>query len=112
MLDVIASLKEGLKASLFDVFGPSDALLHANVGLAFFVAAAILLRRKRLGIVIAWAVLCVLQIGNEVVDGLIEIYRHGHVDWGEALRDCIATLFWPTILMLTMPLFHERWRTR
>lgn len=96
MSHTIFRIKEWIKWN----FGPSDALIHVNIGMAVFIILALLLRNRRHGGVIALAILAGLQIANEAVDAMIEMNRSGRIRWGEGWRDTVATLFWPTVVFL------------
>lgn len=95
MIDTLAHLKEWIKHAL----GISDALIHVNVGLGLFLALTVLLRKRSGGVLVALAVVVVLQFLNEILDASIEIGRRDRINFGEAFRDTVATLFWPAVLM-------------
>ncbi len=74
--------------------------LHVHFGLFVFLACAVLLRRLRHGMVLAWTIVAVLQATNEAFDARDWINWTGTVNWSEIVKDSIATLFWPTVLLL------------
>ncbi len=89
-------LKEWMKDSVWF----SDGMLHLNIGLALFLIAALLLRRKPRGVLIAWTIVLVLQTLNETFDAWVGYGRSGRVDWIEMGKDFVATMFWPTVLLM------------
>ena len=88
------------KASLKEALGISEDVLHVHVGLAVFLALALLLRRWRFGVLIAWVALIFLQVVNEALDARDWIMWTGDVNWAETAGDFGQTLFWPTVLLL------------
>ena len=93
---IVFRLKEWMKDSVWF----SDGLLHLNIGLALFLAIALLLRRKPRGMLVAWLTVVALQTVNECLDIWIGYGRSGRVDWAGTGKDFLATLFWPTVLLL------------
>lgn len=83
-----------------DWIGLSDTLIHVNVGLAIFLGLALLLRKQRRGALVAWTILLALESANELVDAAIGLHRNGRIDAMEGWRDFVATMFWPTVLLL------------
>lgn len=77
-----------------------DKFAHTYAGLTIWLFAAVLLRRKLSS---PWPVVVVAlcELANECVDRL----AHGSWNWPDTIRDVIATLFWPTVIMLVM-----RWK--
>ena len=49
---------------------------------------------------VAWIVVAALQAINEALDARDWINWTGSVNWSETTKDTIATLFWPTVLLL------------
>lgn len=96
VLRPLEEFKDAVKA----IFGLSDALIHVNVGLAVFLAVALVLRKKERGALIAWGVVVVLQVANEMVDAWVGMVRHGGINFTEAWKDTVATVFWPTVMLL------------
>ncbi len=89
-------LKEWMKDSVWF----SDGMLHLNVGLALFLAMVLILRRNPRRVVYAWVFVALLQTVNEVFDAWIGISRSGDVNWNEMGKDFLATLFWPSVLLI------------
>lgn len=96
MQRTIYLLKESLKDSVWF----SDGLLHLNVGLALFLALVLLLRRNPRAVLYAWIAVVALQVLNEAADLWIGLSRNGRVRWDELVKDTVATLFWPTVLLI------------
>lgn len=83
------------KIALGDMVGVSDDLLHVHLGLAIFVLAA-LLTRRRMRSWVPLAVVAMVAIANEIVDYL------GPDRWSDGLSalDLANTLIWPLVLFL------------
>ncbi len=77
-----------------------DKFAHTYAGLTIWLVSAILLRRKLSS---PWPVLVVLlcEVANECIDRL----AHGAWNWPDTIGDVIATMFWPTVIMLAL-----RWK--
>lgn len=75
--------------------------MHVHFGLGIFLTVALLLRRRRHGLLIAWCVAAGVQTLNEVLDARDWINWTGSVNWSETAKDFGATLFWPTVLLIT-----------
>ena len=71
-----------------------DKLVHVNVGLAIWLAGAVVLRTSPRSI---WPVLLVAlaETGNELFDWVHSI----EWGWRETSADFVATIAWPTVLM-------------
>ena len=83
------------KATLSGDMGISEALLHVHAGLAIFVAAAVILKRKGRSW-IPLAVVVALALGNELID-------YGYSARWEiqsSIKDVINTILWPAILSI------------
>ncbi|MDU8946163.1 hypothetical protein [Ovoidimarina sediminis] len=93
------------KAWVKEALGVSEEVLHVHLGLAVFLGLALLLRRRRFGVALAWLILLCLQALNEALDARDWIMWTGDVNWRETLADFAQTLFWPTVLLL---LWHLR----
>ena len=74
---------------------------HVHFGLFVFLLISFLLRNRRHGMLVAWIVVAALQAINEALDARDWINWTGSVNWFETAKDSIATLFWPTVLLLT-----------
>ncbi|MFN3945049.1 MAG: hypothetical protein ACK4K7_08985 [Allosphingosinicella sp.] len=83
------------KQFLIDFTGAGEDLLHVHFGLAIFVVAALLLKRRMRS---PWplAAVAVFAVANEIVDFLTD--SGWRLDW--SLLDLVNTLFWPTTLFL------------
>jgi hypothetical protein len=88
----------GSKRWINEDLGLSTNELHIHLGLAVFLALALLLRHRRQGPLVAWCVVAAGQGINEVFDARVWIGWTGTVNWPEAARDTFATLLWPTVL--------------
>lgn len=77
-----------------------DKFAHTYAGLAIWLLAAMVMRRKLSS---PWPVVVVaaFELGNEYIDRL----TYGSWRWNDTLGDIAATLFWPLVIMLAM-----RWR--
>lgn len=87
------------KAWIKEALGVSEGTLHVHFGLAVFLGFALLLRRRRYGVALAWGILVVLQALNEALDARDWIMWTGKVNWAETFGDFAQTLFWPTVLL-------------
>lgn len=75
-----------------------NSLLHVHAGMAIFVAASLVTRRPRGGVV-PFAVVCVAELVNEVMDR----FHAGSWQWADTSVDVLNTLFWPFVLVLIAP---------
>lgn len=89
--DIIRSIGDGT--------GASDSLLHVHAGLIVLFLARVVTRRS-LATPIPFLVVCVVALGNEVMDRLV----FGSWRWDDTLFDMINTLFWPLALMIGLRL--------
>lgn len=89
------------KAWLREEIGVQSDQLHVHFGLFVFLAFAILLRNRRYGMLLAWGIVASFQAINEAFDARDWINWTGTVNWSETTKDSVATLFWPTVLLLT-----------
>ncbi len=78
-----------------DGTGAPDALLHVHAGMAVLIAARLITGRS-LATPIPFAVVCLAELLNEVMDRL----SHGSWQWPDTGLDVVNTLFWPFILMI------------
>lgn len=85
----------GFKQNLGDAVGMSEDLIHVHVGLAIFVAAALLLRRRMRSPLPILAVV-LLAFANEVVDYVAP----APWDPAEGALDFLNSVFWPALLFL------------
>lgn len=86
-----------------DGTGAPDALLHVHAGMAVLFLARIVTRRS-LASPIPFAVVCVAELGNEVLDRLAV----GHWNKADVIADVVNTLFWPLMLMIGLRLRRAR----
>ena len=75
----------------------SDAL-HVLVGVALWVLAALVLRR-RLTDWLPWLVVLAAVLFNEAVDLWVEQWPDAAMQYGESAKDIVLTLLLPTLLM-------------
>lgn len=89
------------KAEVANGLGVAPDLLHVPVGVLIFLGAAILLRRRQNALAKGFGILVIVQLLNEVVDGIQWIFWTGTVHWDEALRDTGLTLALPLALIMS-----------
>lgn len=82
------------KQSLGEITGMTEDLIHVHVGLAIFVVAALLLRRRMRSPLPILAVV-LLALANEIFDWLA-----GPWDPLEGVLDFVNSVFWPAVLFL------------
>lgn len=56
---------------------------------------------SELGMLLAWSIVAGLQTLNELLDARDWINWTGSVNWSETAKDFGATLFWPTVILLS-----------
>ena len=88
-----------LKTALSQTVGLSKDALHVHLGLAIFLAAVVLLRTS-LGSWNPWLVLLAFEFANEAIDLLHEHDGARALDFVEAAKDIVNTMFWPTVVVL------------
>jgi len=86
-----------------DGTGASDALLHVHAGLAFLFIARLVTRRS-LATPVPFLVVCVAEVGNEIMDRL----SYGSWRVQDTGLDLVNTLFWPFVLMIGLRLRRAR----
>jgi hypothetical protein len=86
-----------------DGTGAPDALLHVHAGMAILIAARLITGRS-LASPVPFAVVCIAEYANEVMDRL----NSGSWRWGDTSLDVINTLFWPFVLMVGLRLRRAR----
>lgn len=91
------------KGQLGTATGAPESLLHVHAGLAIFVLAALLLR-KRMRSPLPFALVILFALANEVVDGL----QHRSSTGLEPLVDIVNTIWWPAVLFV----LARRWPDR
>jgi hypothetical protein len=82
-----------------DGTGASDSLLHVHAGLTILFIARLVTRRS-LATPIPFAVVCLAELANEIMDRL----TFGSWRWEDTLLDVVNTLFWPLVLMIGLRL--------
>ena len=93
------SAVQSIKLAIVTATGLSKDALHIYVGLAVFLAAAVVLH-KPLRSIVPWLVIFAMAIAGEVLDMRDDIASLGYWRWGASLHDVLNTLFWPTVLLL------------
>jgi hypothetical protein len=93
------SAVQSIKLAIVAATGLSKDALHIYVGLAVFLAAAVVLR-KPLRSIVPWLVIVAMAIAGEVLDMRDDVASLGYWRWGASLHDIINTIFWPTVLFL------------
>lgn len=91
----LAAAYESLIRWIGDGTGASDSLLHVHAGLAVLLLAR-LITGKSLSTPIPFAIVCIAELANEVLDRI----NHGSWLWRDTSMDIVNTLFWPFILMV------------
>jgi hypothetical protein len=86
-----------------DGTGASDSLLHVHAGLTVLFVARLVTRRS-LATPIPFAVVCVAELANEIMDRL----TFGSWRLTDTLLDVVNTLFWPLMLMIGLRLRHPQ----
>jgi hypothetical protein len=77
--------------------GGSDKFAHTYIGLALWLAGALLLRRSQFRFEAALLSVIAIELANECVDRV----AHGSWMWPDTLGDMAATWFWPTVLTVS-----------
>ena len=90
---------QNAKNSIVDFTGLSKDTLHVYVGLAVFLLAALLFRR-RLRSLVPWLAVLLVACAGELLDLQDDLIHVGHWQWRASLHDIVNTLFWPTLLLL------------
>ena len=88
------------KVALVELTHISKDALHIHFGLAIFIAAHLVLRR-RVGSVWPWLIVLALCLANETIDVLSNLPRlptQGPLP--DHLRDIFNTMAWPTLIVL------------
>lgn len=84
-----------LKTHLADLLGISKDALHIHLGLAIFVALALLFRRRP---IIALFGVLAFELVNETLD--LQHNGLAPAELGAAARDIANTMFWPCMAWL------------
>jgi hypothetical protein len=94
---------EPLKSGLADFLHLSKDALHVHLGIALYLAAALLLRRP-LGSGLPLLILFGFELVNEGFD-LAHDADHGGIGIGSlaaSAKDIVNTMFWPTLLTVAV----------
>jgi hypothetical protein len=86
-----------------DGTGAPDSLLHVHAGMTVLLLARIITGRS-LGTPIPFAVVCLAELANEVMDRL----HNGTWLWDDTLLDVLNTLFWPFVLLIGLRMRRAR----
>src|SRR5471030_1666390 len=92
------SAAQAIKLAIVSATGLSKDTLHVYVGLAVFLAAALVLR-KPLRSPLPWLVALVIAVLGEIVDMRDDISSLGYWRWAASVHDIVNTIFWPTVLL-------------
>lgn len=99
----IAELYHRFTIWIGDGTGASDALLHVHAGMAVLLAARLITGRS-LASPVPFAIVCLVQLANEVLDRI----HNGAWLWGDTALDVLNTLFWPFVLMVGLRVRRSR----
>ena len=96
-----------IKTDLATWIGISKDALHIHIGLAIFFALVLILRRRPASIV-PWLGLLGLELLNEVID--VFHWHEGAFSFevGDALKDIVNTMIWPSVALLTLRFIERR----
>jgi len=93
------SAVQSIKLVIVAATGLSKDALHIYVGLAVFLAMAVVLR-KPLRSIVPWLAVVAVAVAGEVLDMRDDIASLGYWRWSASLHDVLNTIFWPTVLFL------------
>ncbi len=94
-----------MKDAIVAMTGWSRDGLHVSLGLALFLAIA-MLTRARTGSLRGWAIVLAIELVNEALDLGNDVIASGVPRWGESCHDIVYTMTLPTlVLMWTHALF-------
>ncbi|WP_230483578.1 hypothetical protein [Sphingomonas sp. Leaf21] len=96
----------GDKGWIGQVTGLPDSTLHAHVGMAILVLAALAMRRAPWDWR-CWLTVLVIETLNEFYDLLQPFYPTDEGNLAASWSDMWATMLWPTVILLTF-----RWLAR
>ncbi len=88
-----------IKLAIVSATGLSKDVLHIYVGLAVWLAVALLLRTS-LRSIIPWLVALAVAVAGEMLDLCDDIIHLGYWRWRMSLHDLFNTVFWPTVFWL------------
>ena len=89
-----------MKTDLAGFLGASKDALHIHIGLAIFFGLVVVLRRSPSSI-LPWLGLLAFELVNEFMDILHWHQGSFSFEVGDALKDVINTMIWPTVALLT-----------
>lgn len=92
-----ASAFQTVKLAVVGATGLSKDALHVYVGLAAYLLAS-LLWRKRLGFPLPLVIVVLFACSGEALDMRDDLRSLGHWRWRASLHDVINTSFWPLLL--------------
>lgn len=84
-------------------------VLHVFAGVIVLLVAAVLLR-KAVSSWWPWSVVLVITLVNELLDLRIEEWPQASMQYGEAMKDLLLTMFLPTVLLVTSRKFPRLYR--
>jgi hypothetical protein len=96
---------QAFKLAVIQATQLSRDAIHVYVGLAVFLAAALLFR-KPLRSWLPWFAVLIVAVIVEVVDLRDDLLTRGRLRWLASTHDIVNTLFWPSVLLLL-----ARWTT-
>lgn len=88
-----------LKQHVSDDLGVGHDILHVPVGLLIFIGVAYLLRSRRHVLLVALGGVTLLQLVNEMLDGVQWVIWTGRIAWSEAVKDTVLTLTAPIVIV-------------
>lgn len=95
-----------LKTQLSELLGITKDALHIHIGLAIFLAVALVFRRS-LASWVPWLALLAFELANELMD--VFHLHNGAIGFeiGDSLKDILNTMFWPSVVLIV-----ARWQKR
>ena len=96
-----------IKTDLAMFLGISKDALHIHIGLALFFGLVLLLR-PRPNSLLPWLGVLAFEIANELFD--IFHWYNGRFSFeiGDAFKDIVNTMLWPTVAMVTIRVLAAR----
>ena len=85
------SLVQSAKLAVVAATGLSKDSLHVHIGLAVFLAVAVVARRP-LGSLVPWAAVVLVAIAGEAFDLRDDVLSLGYWRWGASLHDLVNTV--------------------
>lgn len=87
------------KLAIVSITGLTKDALHIHVGLAVFLAAA-LVCRKPLRSPVPWLIVLAVAVIAELLDMRDDIVHLRPWQWTASAHDIANTMFWPSVLLL------------